>query len=415
MGSALALLATSRVVSASGFALPELSAAGLGLSNAIVANPENPGAIPYNPAAMGFHDHSSLDVGMLLINPNFEVKTATGTHESTGANWIAAPLLQGVWKIDSNWGLGLGVNAPFGLETKWEVGTFPKLSVPIPIAPGVALPAGLQHPTQSKLEIVSVVPSVAYRVNDSLSLAAGADYYHARTGILDTGVIDVSGDGNAWGWNISALFREGPWSFGVSYHSSATVGLSGDLDVSDPVLIALGRRSQSVDLDLDLPWRLQIGARYAFNNQLAAEFDLSRTGWSQFNKIKVKSKSGAIITEDTNDWDDANAYRFGVTYQIQPNTQLRLGYTYDKTGQSDAHFSARVPDDDRHLFSIGLGHNYDNSWSVEAGYMYVMFEDRNYRSSKPYVPLQDINGTSAINGDYKAHANLFGLNVRKTF
>lgn len=397
--TAIALITTSGSVSASGFALPELSIAGLGLANAIVANPVEPGAIPYNPAAIGFHDKSALDAGALFINPHFKVKTASGTHDSEGADWVVAPLVQGVWKIDDRWGLGLGVNAPFGLETDWKVGTFP-------IIP-------LQHPTRSKLEIVSLVPTLSYRVNESLSLAGGADYYRARTGILNTGMSDIEGDGDAWGWNASALFRQGPWSFGVSFHSAATANLSGDFKVSPPLPPAL---NQDVTLDLDLPWRLQVGVRYAVNDDLAVELDLTRTGWSEFKQIQVISESnGRPITTDTNDWNDANAFRFGLTYRIQPGTQLRLGYSYDKTGQPDDHFSARVPDSDRHLFGIGVGHEYGNGWSLEAGYMYVLFDDRKYRSSKPYIPGQDVNGTIALNGDYDAHANLLGLSVRKKF
>ncbi len=402
--AAVTIFSLPGAVSASGFALPELSVTGLGLSNAIVANPVERGAVPYNAAAMGFHDKSWVDAGLLMINPHFEVKTASGDHNSHGDDWVPAPLLQGVWKIDERWGLGLGVNAPFGLETKWDVGTFPKLSGAL---------TRVQHPTQSKLEIVSVVPTVSYRLHEALSFAAGADYYWVKTGILDTGLIDMEGDGNAWGWNLGALYRQGPFSFGVSYHSAATADLSGDYKVSPPLPSTL---NQDVKLDLDLPWRLQLGLRYEVNKELAVEFDFTRTGWSKFKQIKVVSDStGQTIATDTNDWNNANAFRFGLTYLVQPKTQLRLGYTYDKSGQPDSHFSARVPDSDRHLFSIGLGYDYGEGWSVEAGYMYVLFKDRKIDSSTPYVPLQDVNGTSALNGTYDANANLLALSVRKVF
>jgi long-chain fatty acid transport protein len=47
--------------------------------------------------------------------------------------------------------------------------------------------------------------------------------------------------------------------------------------------------------------------------------------------------------------------------------------------------------------------------------MYVMFEERDYRSSTPYLGGGDINGTSAINGEYDAHAHLIGLEISKSF
>lgn len=410
LGSPLAL--------ASGFALPEVSAAGIGTANALVANPEEPGAFPYNPAAMGFHDRSSATLGGILIAPEFSVRTASGSHDSRGASWIGAPMIQGALVLDERWRLGLSVNAPFGLETRWGLGTFPVLSQPIPLRfpPGASLPAGLDHPTQSKLEIIAASPSVTYRLSDDLSLAAGIDYYYAREATLDTYVTQLSGDGDAWGWNLSALYRRGPWSLGAAYRSGTTVDIDGEVRISDPTLLALGRpASQKASVDLDLPWRLQLGVRYAINPDLAIELDWSRTGWSAFERLVVESSAGRQIKNDTNKWDDTNAYRLGLTYQVLPTTQLRLGYTYDETGQDDDYFSGRVPDNDRHLFGLGVGHQLAQGWSVDAGYMYVRFKDRRFRGDRPYVPGGEVNGSAGIDGDYEGRAHLIGVELRKTF
>ena len=55
VASALALCVAGAVsvpqgAMASGFALPEVSAAGVGMANALVANPKEVGAFAYNPA-----------------------------------------------------------------------------------------------------------------------------------------------------------------------------------------------------------------------------------------------------------------------------------------------------------------------------------------------------------------------------
>jgi len=406
---------------ASGFSLPEVSAAGIGLSNAMVANPKEPGAFAYNPAAMGFHDSSSLAIGALVIGPSFSVDTSTGNHDSQGADWVGLPMIQGALKLNEQWRLGLAVNAPFGLETRWKLGTYPELSKPIPVRPPlIYLPAGLDHPTESKLEIVAVTPTVTFRVNENLSLAAGVDYYDGRKAVLNTVVSNLEGDGDAWGWNLGALYSSGPWSVGASYHSAATIDVSGRASTSNQILLALGTpASQKAEVDLYLPWRFQIGVRYEINPQLAVELDWTRTGWSEFDAIEVKSKvGGASLSLNENSWDDTNAYRIGFTYDVLPTTQLRFGYSYDQTGQDDEYFSGRVPDNDRHLFSIGVGHDLGDGWAVEAGYMYIRFDDRNYHGNKAYVPLprpSDINGTSGLDGTYEGSANLLGLEVRKTF
>ena len=402
---------------ASGFAIPEISVAGLGTSNALVANPEELGALPYNPSAMGFHDYSAVSAGLMLFMPSLEVTTATGNQDSQGDDTIPIPTFQGELKIDGRWSLGLGANAPFGLETVWPLGTFPALSVPLPVAPGVTLPAGLYHPTQSKLELLTIVPAVAYRVSDEFSIAGGVDYYDARKVVFNTALVETRGDGDAWGWHLSALFRRGPLSLGASYHSEVTVEVDGSFTVRDPILAAVGLRSQPAAADLNLPSRLQVGARYAFTDRLAAELDWSRLGWSHLGSIEITSReTGATLSSSRNDWDDTNAYRLGVTYDLSPRTQLRFGYTYDETGQGGDTFSARIPDADRNLFSIGVAHGFGNGWKLEGGYMYVKWDDNDYRADRPFDPRTgDPNGTTALNGEYKAHVHIFGIGVNKSF
>jgi len=406
----------------SGFAVPEISTAGIGMANALVANPHERGAVPYNPAAMAFQDESWLAVGSLLIGPSFSVDTSSGSHDSDGAEWLAAPMIQAALTIDERWSAGLSVTAPFGLETRWKAKTFPPLTGRIPLpgppaGPGGSIPASPQ-PTRSNLEILDFTPAVTYGFSDELAVSAGADIYWVKSAELDSTITALEGDGTGWGFNLSALYAKGPFSAGINFHSSASVKVEGSYSALNPTMVLVGALppSQTAELDLNLPWRLQLGVRYALTPALAVEVDWTRNGWSSFDEIKVTGDlDGSTILKDTNDWEDANAYRLGVTYQLQDQTQLRFGYSYDETPQGDGHFSARVPDNDRHLFAVGVGHYLSNGWQVEAGYMYVMFEERKYRSTTPYLGGGDINGTDAINGDFDAHAHLIGLEISKSF
>jgi len=412
-------LGAQESANAAGFLLPEASVVGLSTANAVVANTEEVGAIAYNPAIMAFQDGSSISAGTILIGPSFSVKTASGNHDSQGADWLSSAQLQAVLRVNARWSLGFGVTAPFGLETRWEDGTFPAVSGTrrLPVPPQLDPDVPLGHPTSSKLEILDFSPTASYRVNDQFAVSAGLDVYWAKSAQLSSTVGKLSGDGTGVGFNLSAIYREGPWSLGASYRSAATVSLDGDFEPKSATLVALNRlsRGQSAELDVDLPWRLQVGARYAFNSRLAVEFDITRTGWSEFNDLKATAKNaGQVIFSDANDWDDANAYRIGATYQLSDKTQLRFGYAYDETGQGDSHFSARVPDNDRHLFSVGVAQSLGNGFQLEAGYMYVLADQRKYRSSTPYAGV-DLNGTTALNGDYEMDAHLIGLEIVKTF
>jgi len=129
----------------------------------------------------------------------------------------------------------------------------------------------------------------------------------------------------------------------------------------------------------------------------------------------IGSEDGLLIS-DRNDWNDANAYRLGLTYDISPTTQLRFGYSYDRTGQEDEHFNTRVPDSDLHLFAIGVGQDFGQGWAVEAAYMYVRTEERKISSSIPCRQLGDeVNGSDAYDGKYNSSVNLLALEIRKSF
>lgn len=416
-----AILATPQALAA-GFAVPESSATGLALANALVANPKERGAIIYNPAAMAFHEQDSVALGMLLLNPHFSVSNAAGSTDSAGADWFVAPMFQAAVKINDKWSAGLGLSSPFGLETRWPLNTFPALTRTAALPPRVA-PAGTRiplspQPTESKLEILDFTPTATYRVTENLALSAGVDFYWAKSAELNSSLTTLQGDGTGFGFNLSALFVQDAISIGVNFHSASAVGVSGSFAANNSLLVMLGGLppSQAAKLELDLPWRLQVGVRYEFTPQIAAEFDYNRTGWSEFQDIVVRGDlGGAPLVNDTNDWDDANAFRLGLTWDVRENTQLRIGYTYDETGQPDQYFSARIPDNDRQLFSLGVGQKFAGGWQVDFGYMYVMFEQRDFTASRPYLGGSAINGTSALDGDYDAHAHLIALEVSKSF
>ena len=329
---ALGILVTMGGAYASGFALPGSSAAGIATTNALVANPEELGAIPYNAAAMGFHDGSSVALGGFVIGPSFSVSSASGKHDSQGADWTFLPSFQAAIKLADQWRLGLGLQVPYGLETRWSYGTFPLLSQKMNLGP-VTLPTG-NHPTASKLEILNFVPTLAYRVTDNLSLAVGMDVYWAKTAQLDSNLAELSGDGTGFGFNLSAMYRLNAWTLGASFHSASTIDLDGDYTPLNPTMVALGllRPEQAASLDFDLPWRLQLGLRYEISPALAAEFDWSYTGWSSFKELEVYGQqNGGLIFADTNNWHNASTYRLGLTWQVLSETQLLFGYSYDQS------------------------------------------------------------------------------------
>lgn len=385
---------------ASGFRVPEISVLGMGTSNALVANTDELGALPYNPANMAFHDKNGLVAGLTYIGYDLKVDTTSQggqPTDSTGAESFWVPNLYFMVPGDGKWSFGLGINAPFGLETNWAAGTFPNFG------PGAAQGAA---PELSRIEMINVNPNFAYKVNNTTSLSLGFDLYNVRDLALNVQAAKIVGRGDGLGWNIGFTKKFDKWNLGLSYRSSVTTDVSG----SATDATATGAVTSSVEF----PDLFQLGAYWQATDKFGLEFDVERTGWSSFDKIVVTTASGSSTS--TNNWDDAWAYRLGAIYAINAKTNLLLGYAYDETGQPDQYFSARVPDNDRQLFSVGMTHDFAG-WTLEASFMHVMVDDRTINSSTAYIPgtTADANGTDAYNGTYESSVNLLGIGLSTKF
>lgn len=167
------LLASAGSSHAAGFGVAGgLSIAGLGTADTLVANPVEVGALAYNPAAMSFHEGRCLVSGLSAVWLNTSVNPEGGNNRTSDdpRSPIFVPNLYLMSPVTDGWTLGLGVNAPFGLETNWQEGTFPAFAESL--AP--------LEPSKSRLEMFNLNPNVAYRINEHASIAAGLDYYRVK-------------------------------------------------------------------------------------------------------------------------------------------------------------------------------------------------------------------------------------------
>lgn len=395
---------------ASGFRLPESSVAGMSLSSAVVANTDVKGAMIYNPAIMSIQDERrTVTLGLMNINLDLHVDPELGNAtDSLGDNSISIPNFYYMSKVSKKWAWGLGLYAPFGLETKWPAGTFGLFN---------ALGAGALEPEQSKIEVVNLTPNVSYLINTNNSVSVGINYYDVRKLIFNTQAIQINGSSNEFGYTLAYLYKRDAWSLGATYRSEVKVSADGSINTSG--------LTADASADIKFPAMLQIGLRNQINPKVAIEFDIERTYWSSFDAIEIQQglppATGIPSTiTNTNNWKDVNAYRLGASYQLTKAWQLRFGYTLDETPQSDDYFTARIPDSDRQLFSFGVSYK-PNSWEIEGGITYIKFDDRvinqpagSYQS-RLVAGDTDPNGTDAYNGTYEASAILLGIGFTKTF
>ena len=391
---------------ASGFRIPEISTVGTATANALVANTDELGALAYNPAGMAFHKENGFVAGLTYLTYDLSVDPEGGTKtDSDGKNSFVIPNLYFMATGSGNLSYGLAINSPFGLETKWASGTFPNFGSLEPLAP-----------EQSTIEMLKINPNMAFRIDDHSGFSIGFSVYDLKKLVFNAQEIKINGRGNGLGWNVGYQMKVDKLSFGIAYQSRVKVPLSGTFD-STELTLPLAKAILSAQSSLVFPDILQFGVAYQFTDKLQLEFDIDQTGWSSFDQINVKSEDGSTLTSSTNNWDDALAYRLGAIYRLTPQTQLMFGYSIDQKAQPDEYFSARVPDADRQLFSLGMTHDFDG-WTLEAAYMHVSTDSRTINSSVTYPKAPgdyDPNGTDAYNGTYESSVNLFSIGLSMKF
>ena len=402
LAATLVCLAPVSMTHANGFRVPEVSVAGTAAANALVANTEELGAVAYNPATISFHEGKNVMFGVNNVSYKHTVTPTGGTRtDGNGEDSFLIPNFLISTVGDNGVGFVLLVNSPFGLETKYPAGTFPGFGAAAALAPET-----------SRIKMLNINPNVSYRIDQDSSVSFGLDFYDVIDLTFNSQAVKINGSGNGVGFNIGYLHKFDTFNLGISYRSSVTTDIKGQFDST-----ALGPPNAafvSAEAKLRFPSMLQFGVRFQPIESLGIEFDIEHTGWSNFDTIDINSSTGPL-TSSTNNWENTLTYRLGFTYKITAGTRLLFGYAYDETPQGDDYFSARVPDADRQLFSIGASHTFSN-WKLEYSYMYVDVDERNFTTTNPYLgPGTEANGTTAYNGKYESDVNLIGVSISTSF
>ena len=386
---AAALLAAP-TAEAGGFRLPDVSAVGVAVANALVANPAEDGAIPLNPAAMSFQPGNGVvGGGTMLIDFGTEVTRAGSTVESDSNPWAVVPSFYVAHHIpDSIFTVGLNINAPFGLATRWPAGTF-----------------AATDPTLSRLRMVSINPNVSAKIGEHTAISIGPAHYRITEVVQDSATASLKGSGDETGYQLGVMHVEDDWSVGLSYRSQITVPVNGSLNGALPVSV-----------DFQFPDLLQVGARYAITDRLAIEYDIERVGWSAYNESNIINKTtGATLSFSTHNWTDTTTHRLGLTYKLNDDTDLMFGFLDDRNPQPESRFSPRLPALDYRGYSVGFGYKVGQLRFVGA-YQLLDFKDRNINNTAAFGTYgTDGNGTAIYNGDYASYVHQIGLGISASF
>ncbi|ATE61285.1 OmpP1/FadL family transporter [Thauera sinica] len=418
LAAALAAMA-SGPASAAGFQLLEQNASGIANAYAgSAAIAENASTIFFNPAGMTRLPARTLSVGLAAVRPSFRFSNEgsqtgvlnAGTSDAGG--WAAIPNGYVSWALDKDVHVGVGLGAPFGLMTEYDDDW-----------------AGAAHSTKFDIKTYNINPSIAWRVNDKLSLGAGVNWqrmeveYVRRTGIVPVGgfplpasfaTLDAASD--AWGWNVGVLLElTSATRVGLSYRSSIDHELKGDLKVKGPSPLFNAARSSNAKADVELPDTVILSAVHKLGSRWELLGDISRTGWSSIKKVDIVRTSGldngAVAQVLTTDFQDSWRYALGASYQYNDAWKLKFGIAYDESPVKDARRRlTSLPDNDRTWFSFGGQWRAGKDSLLDLGVAYLYIPDTSIENRDARDPLKGL-----VKGEYDSSVWILGAQYSLSF
>lgn len=405
---------------AAGFHLREQSAAAQGNAFAgATAGAENNSYAYFNAAGLTRQKGTQVNLGATYIVPRAEAGNveADGTREQDINNIVHA-----AWapngtishQIDDKLTVGLGLNVPFGMITKYDSEW-----------------VGSDHGITSKVITSTFTPMAAYKLTDKLSVGAGlpVQYVKARlTNSAARGAADTAlkGDAIDVGYQLSALYElSDDTRFGVNYRSEINHKLKGDISsanaasvpgmgaVLNPVL------NQDINATLDTPAMLSFGAYHQINEKWAVMAEWQRVFWSSFESLDIMGDDyhmdmtgniagGGLISHTPENWRDTDFFALGASYQIDHQWKLRFGVAYDQSAVKKKDRTPRIPDSDRLWYSVGLNYQYNDNLSFDMAYTYIQAKDAT-------VDLANSRTQRGVYAEYNNSVKLWGLSLNYKF
>ncbi len=392
--TALAIGFSASPAHAAGFYIQESSVSGLGYAFAGSTTSINDAStIYFNPAGMTELDGMQANVGVNLLIPYTKLKdtgTTIGGAPVSGGDggnpykptpvpnaFFAAPVMG-----DDLW-VGVGVSAPFGLGSDYGDTWF-----------------GRYDSTKTKLTTINIQPSVAYKINDHLSIGGGVDVQYADAELKSAlniagneGRTTLKGDDWTVGYNLGVTIRPtSQTTIGAHYRSAITHRLSGRFKIEDTIPAA--------DVDtggtarLKLPDIATFGIAQDLNDQWRVMAQATWFGWSNFDEIAPVRADGVDVDPIEQNYKNTWAFAIGAEYDLNKDWTIRAGYQYDPTPTRDNARTSRTPDGDRNWITAGATYHWSDRVSVDLAGAFIHVGSGNIDLTRNFGGNVDMNAKS---------------------
>lgn len=379
---------------AGGISLYEVGTADVGLAAAgYAARAQDAATVFTNPAGMTRLAGNQLTLGAQALYADLGFAagpdTSPGLGTGSGGNpvgWFPGGGLFYSQSVSPDVKIGLAVTGNFGLAVEYDPGW-----------------AGRYYAQEGTLLGVSILPSVAWRVNPQLSLGASLNLMY---GIFDTKVAVnniVGPDGqlelsdNVWGVgaNLGVLYEFNPgsrvglsWKSPVKLDFRAPAQWSGLAPGIRTLLASRGLLDATIDLGVTVPQEVMASFYHAVDARWAIMGNVGWQQWSHFGRVAVGIDSDNPVSLTSNlEFKDTWHVALGTQVKLSDPWTLNAGVAYDSAFQDNANVSVALPANAVWRFGVGAQQQASPTftWGLAFEWVYGGNLDVNQRARAPVV------------------------------
>jgi long-chain fatty acid transport protein len=367
-----------KTAGAGGISLYEVGTADVGLASAgYSARAQDASTVFTNPAGMTRLAGDQLTLGAQVLYGDLGFSIGQGTTPALGSNAGGNPVgaLPGGGlfysrSVSPDFRIGLAITGNFGSVVKYDDGW-----------------VGRYRAQEGTLLGVSILPSVAWRVNENLSVGASLNAMVAKfeNKVAVNNIIGSDGslrlDDNAWGFgaNLGLLYEVNRGTrFGITYNSPVKLDFNAQPQWSDlgpgirALLASRGLLETNVDLGVTVPQGVNAGFYHEIDPRWAV---LGSVGWQQWSKfgeveIGVDSNNPVGLTTKLN-FKDTWHVAGGVQYRLSDAWLLNGGIAYDSGFQDNSAVALALPANAAWRFGIGAQKEESKTFNWGLGFEYL--------------------------------------------
>src|SRR5262245_1495195 len=367
---------------AGGYMVPQQTARGLSLSNAMTAGVNDASAVYYNPAALSEVNGDNILASGSYVNLSNSVENSGRKSRNKHDDNFLATFFANYHIPGTDFTLGIGTYTPFGLATKYDSDDFTRFAA-----------------VQTTLKTIYVTLALSWNPTNYLSLGAGLSFVHAsgvfsRALCLDPisfctqplgleGRVRLTDTDDAFAYNIGLLVKPlETLKFGFSYRSRVDIRFD---NATAKFGGAFSNPTVKADVSpIPLPPVINAGLFWQITPSWGAEFVYEYTRWSEFKNftttfspIPIFLPLGAPIPgfQLPQDWKNTSTLRFGSFYTLNENWELRGGIAAEQTPIPSKTLNPAIPGADLLTLNAGIGYKWEK-FSVDLGYMAVFYKTR---------------------------------------